>query len=52
MTALAPAGVDPAHVLPQEFSEAADLLRPVLEAGGEPQAAIILIDIEAQGVGG
>lgn len=45
-----PAGVSPAHTLPPEFVEAADLVRPVLTAGTQPGAVVILLDIEAQGV--
>lgn len=52
MSGLAPAGTGPALVLPAALSEAADLIRPVLVNGGEPTAAIVLVDIEAQGVEG
>jgi len=51
MSGLAPAGTVPALVLPDALVEAADLVRPVLVAGGQPVAAIILVEIEAQGVG-
>jgi hypothetical protein len=52
VSGFAPAGAGPAMVLPADLSEAADLVRPVLENGGEPIAAIVLIEIEAQGVEG
>ncbi len=47
---LEPAGTSPALVLPAAFSEAVDLVRPVLTAGTQPGAVVILLDIEAQGV--
>lgn len=47
---LAPAGTSPALVLPPEFAEAVDLARPILVAGPQPGAVIILLEIEAQGV--
>lgn len=52
MSGFASAGAGPALVLPDDLSEAADLARPVLTAGGEPTAAVILVEIEAQGVEG
>ena len=50
MSCFAPAATEPALVLPAALSEAADLTRPVLIAGGQPVAAVVLIDIEVQGV--
>lgn len=47
---LAPAGELPAHTLPASAQQAVDLARPVLTAGFQPQAVMILLDIEAQGV--
>ena len=51
MSCFAPAGTDAALVLPADLSEAADLTRPVLVAGGEPTAVVVLVEVEAQGVG-
>lgn len=51
MSGFAPAGTEPALVLPAALAEAAELVRPVLVAGGEPAAVVILVDIDAQGVG-
>lgn len=51
MNFLAPAGTGPTFTLPAEFVEAADAVRPVLVAGDQPSAVVILVDIEAQGVG-
>jgi hypothetical protein len=47
---LAPPGTLPDHTLPDSAQEAADAVRPVLRAGGQPGAVVILVDIEAQGV--
>ena len=52
MTHLAPAQDLPAHALPDAAQEGADLLRPVLSAGGQPGAVVVLMDIEAQGLAG
>lgn len=52
MSGGAPAGATPALTLPDNLSEAATLLRPVLEAGTQPGAVVLLLDIEAQGVEG
>lgn len=35
--------------LPTAASEASLLLRPVLAAGGQPQAVVILMDVDARG---
>jgi len=51
MSGFATAGEHPALVLPDALAEAADLVRPVLIAGDEPAAVIILVEIVAQGVG-
>jgi hypothetical protein len=47
---LAPAFAGPTFTLPASAEEAVDAVRPVLVAGGQPVAAVILVDIEAQGV--
>lgn len=49
MNAIGPSGTEPSHVLPAAFSEAVDLVRPVLTAGTQPGAVVILLTIEAQG---
>lgn len=50
MNLLAPAQTGPTHTLPADLVEAVDAVRPVLVAGPQPGAAVILVDIEAQGV--
>lgn len=50
MSFLAPAGESPALTLPANAQQAVDAVRPVLVAGPQPRAAVILVDIEAQGV--
>lgn len=50
MNHAAPAGTAPAFTLPDALQEAADAVRPVLVAGAQPVAVVILVDIEAQGV--
>lgn len=50
MSTFEPAGAGPALVLPAAFVEAVDLVRPVLTAGTQPRAVVVLVDIEAQGV--
>lgn len=47
---LGPAFDLPAVTLPVAAQQAVDLQRPVLAAGGQPEAVVILVDIEAQGV--
>jgi hypothetical protein len=47
---LAAAGELPAHTLPAAAQQAVDAVRPVLTAGGQPGAVVVLVDIEAQGV--
>jgi hypothetical protein len=47
---LAPAGEVPPHTLPASAQEAVDAVRPVLTAGPQPGAVVILVDIEARGV--
>lgn len=44
----APAELAPAE-LPAAAVEAALLTRPVLTAGGQPQAVVILMDVDAKG---
>ncbi len=51
MTLFAPTLTLPALTIPDDASEAADLVRPVLVAGGEPPATVILIDVDARGGG-
>lgn len=46
----APAGTAPALTLPADLSEAATLVRPVLVAGTQPGAVVVLLNVEAQGV--
>jgi hypothetical protein len=47
---LAPAATGPTHTLPEALQEAVDAVRPVLVAGDQPVAAVILVDVEAQGL--
>lgn len=50
MNFLAPSGEVPPFTLPASAQQAADLQRPVLVAGRQPTAVVVLVDIEAQGV--
>lgn len=50
MNHLAPAGELPAHVLPASTEEAVVFVRPVLTAGTQPRAVVVLVDVVAQGV--
>lgn len=46
-----PLGAIPLLVLPDDASEATELVRPVLVAGPEPTAVVILLDIDVRGAG-
>lgn len=50
MNGLSPAGEGPSHTLPAAAQEAVDAVRPILVAGSQPGAVVILLDVEAQGV--
>lgn len=48
--AFAPAGVEAPAVLPAAFVLAALAARPMRQAGGEPAAAVVLVEIEQKGL--
>ncbi|MBR0649501.1 hypothetical protein GXW78_07510 [Roseomonas terrae] len=43
-------GFQPPATLPAMFEEAAGLTRPVLTAGSEPRAVVLLVEVDAKGL--
>lgn len=50
MDALAPEATEAPAVLPAALSLAALAARPVRTAGGQPVAAVVLLDVETKGL--
>jgi hypothetical protein len=49
MEVFAPYATVPPASLPTDASEAAPAPRPLMQRGGEPRAAVLLVEIDVQG---
>jgi hypothetical protein len=50
MEAFAPYASTPVATLPDDVTEFAPAPRPLMQRGGEPRAAVLLVEIDVQGL--